>query len=118
MGCSTRRCSCRTLRLPTLPLALTAERQYRWADATRDALANPRLFISYSWTNADHEARVLRLATELMQSGVHVLRESLALTPSHRALGPSGGDQRRTDQSAKAAVAYLHPCAHQSPRWA
>jgi TIR domain len=33
----------------------------------------PKLFVSYSWTNSDHEAWVLRLATELRESGVDVI---------------------------------------------
>ena len=36
-------------------------------------MKNPRLFISYSWTSADHEAWVLRLATDLRDSGVDVV---------------------------------------------
>ncbi len=33
----------------------------------------PKLFISYSWTSPDHEAWVLRLATELRDSGIDVI---------------------------------------------
>ena len=33
----------------------------------------PKLFISYSWTTPDHEAWVLRLATELRDSGIDVI---------------------------------------------
>ena len=33
----------------------------------------PRLFISYSWTPPDHEARVLRPTTELRDSGIDVI---------------------------------------------
>jgi hypothetical protein len=34
---------------------------------------NPKLFISYSWSTADHEAWVLRLATELREAGIDVI---------------------------------------------
>lgn len=32
-----------------------------------------KLFISYSWTNQDHETWVLNLAKELVENGVHVI---------------------------------------------
>ena len=32
-----------------------------------------KLFISYSWTNQDHETWVLNLAKELVENGVHVV---------------------------------------------
>ena len=35
--------------------------------------ATPRLFISYSWSSPEHEQWVLDLATELSDSGVHVV---------------------------------------------
>lgn len=34
---------------------------------------NPKLFISYSWSTSDHEAWVLRLATELREVGIDVI---------------------------------------------
>ena len=34
---------------------------------------NPKLFISYSWTSPNHEARVLALASELVDNGVNVI---------------------------------------------
>jgi len=34
---------------------------------------NPKLFISYSWTNQDHEKWVINLATELVENGVDVI---------------------------------------------
>jgi len=34
---------------------------------------SPKAFISYSWTSPDHEAWVIALATELEESGVHVI---------------------------------------------
>jgi len=36
----------------------------------------PKLFVSYSWTNPDHEAWVLKLATDLRQSGVDVVLDN------------------------------------------
>ncbi len=33
----------------------------------------PKLFVSYSWTTPEHEAWVLKLAEELVASGVHVI---------------------------------------------
>ena len=37
------------------------------------AEANPKLFVSYSWTSPDHETWVLNLATEVRESGVDVI---------------------------------------------
>lgn len=34
---------------------------------------NPKLFVSYSWSTQDHEAWVLRLATELREVGIDVI---------------------------------------------
>lgn len=34
---------------------------------------NPKLFISYSWTNQDHEKWIINLATELAENGVDVI---------------------------------------------
>ncbi|MBI4962490.1 MAG: toll/interleukin-1 receptor domain-containing protein [Desulfomonile tiedjei] len=36
-------------------------------------MADPKLFVSYSWSSPDHEAWVLRLSTELRESGVDVI---------------------------------------------
>ena len=35
--------------------------------------ANPKLFISYSWTSQDHEKWVINLASELVENGVDVI---------------------------------------------
>jgi hypothetical protein len=35
--------------------------------------ANPKLFISYSWSSPDHQQRVIELATELREEGVDVI---------------------------------------------
>lgn len=45
----------------------------------------PKLFISYSWSNAEHDARVLNLATELTQSGVNVILDKWDLKEGHDA---------------------------------
>ena len=38
------------------------------------SMENPiKLFISYSWTNQDHETWVLNLANDLVENGVHVI---------------------------------------------
>ena len=36
-------------------------------------MENPKLFISYSWSNPTHEQWVIDLANELTQSGVYVI---------------------------------------------
>lgn len=43
----------------------------------------PKLFISYSWTNSDHEAWVLQLATELCNNGVDVVIDKWNLREGH-----------------------------------
>jgi hypothetical protein len=48
-------------------------------------VSNPKLFISYSWTNQDHEAWVLQLATELQESGVEVILDKWDLKDGHDA---------------------------------
>jgi hypothetical protein len=45
----------------------------------------PKLFISYSWSNAEHERRVIDLATELRQSGVDVVLDKWDLKEGHDA---------------------------------
>ena len=45
----------------------------------------PKVFISYSWSNADHEAWVLQLATELADNGVDVIIDKWALDKGHDA---------------------------------
>lgn len=53
------------------------------ADAIR--VIGPKLFISYSWTNPDHEAWVLRLAVDLRESGVDVILDKWDLKEGHDA---------------------------------
>jgi hypothetical protein len=46
---------------------------------------SPKLFISYSWSNPDHEAWVLQLATELCENGVDVILDKWGLKEGHDA---------------------------------
>lgn len=48
-------------------------------------MSNPKLFISYSWTDQDHEAWVVQLATELQESGVEVVLDKWDLKEGHDA---------------------------------
>ena len=43
----------------------------------------PKLFISYSWTTPDHEAWVIRFATELRESGIDVILNKWDLKEGH-----------------------------------
>lgn len=43
----------------------------------------PKLFVSYSWSNADHEAWVLDLAKSLVESGIEVLLDKWQLRDGH-----------------------------------
>lgn len=47
---------------------------------------NPKLFISYSWSNPDHEQFVLNLATELRESGVEAILDKWDLKEGHDAI--------------------------------
>lgn len=46
----------------------------------------PKLFVSYSWSNDDHEQWVLKLATALCESGVDVILDKWALKEGHDSL--------------------------------
>ena len=46
---------------------------------------HPKLFISYSWTSAEHEQWVINLATELRESGVDVILDKWDLKEGHDA---------------------------------
>ena len=48
-------------------------------------MASPKLFVSYSWTNPDHEAWVLQLAADLCESGVDVILDKWNLKEGHDA---------------------------------
>lgn len=47
---------------------------------------NPKLFISYSWSNQEHESRVIQLATELRESGVDAILDKWDLKEGHDAI--------------------------------
>ena len=48
-------------------------------------MLGPKLFISYSWTTRDHEAWVLKLATDMRESGVDVILDKWDLREGHDA---------------------------------
>ncbi|MGR8978878.1 MAG: SEFIR domain-containing protein [Gammaproteobacteria bacterium] len=48
-------------------------------------MSNPKLFISYSWTNQDHEAWVVQLAIDLRESGIDVILDKWDLKEGHDA---------------------------------
>src|ERR1043166_5418649 len=47
--------------------------------------SNPKLFVSYSWTSPEHEAWVLKLATELRECGVDSILDKWDLKKGHDA---------------------------------
>lgn len=49
------------------------------------SLEKPNLFVSYSWTDPDHEEWVLQFATELRDSGVDVILDKWDLKEGHDA---------------------------------
>ena len=46
-------------------------------------MENPKVFISYSWSNPTHEQWVIDLANELTESGVHVILDKWDLKEGH-----------------------------------
>jgi hypothetical protein len=48
-----------------------------------NAMAPPRLFISYSWSSQDHELWVIDLATRLRESGIDVILDKWELKEGH-----------------------------------
>ena len=53
----------------------------------------PKLFISYSWSNATHEKWVIDLASELMESGVDVILDMVGgdyIERNIKSLAPDG----------------------------
>lgn len=52
---------------------------------TEHTQADPRLFISYSWTTPEHEAWVLKFAEELTSQGIDVILDKWDLQPGHDA---------------------------------
>lgn len=49
-------------------------------------MENPKLFISYSWSDRTHEQWVIDLASELTESGVHVILDKWDLKEGHDAV--------------------------------
>jgi hypothetical protein len=49
-------------------------------------MSNPKLFISYSWSNPDHEQKVMKIAEELTESGIHVILDKWDLKEGHDAV--------------------------------
>jgi len=49
-------------------------------------MSAPQLFVSYSWSNPEHEQRVLEFATELRESGVDVILDKWDLKEGHDAV--------------------------------
>lgn len=49
-------------------------------------MSAPKLFVSYSWTSPDHEARVVSLATELRENGVDVILDKWDLREGNDAV--------------------------------
>lgn len=50
---------------------------------SQQALVNPKVFISYSWTTPEHEEWVVELATRLMQDGIEVVLDKWDLKEGH-----------------------------------
>ncbi|MBB4041138.1 hypothetical protein GGR34_002801 [Microvirga flocculans] len=50
-----------------------------------NAMSNPKLFISYSWSSPEHEAWVLKFAGELRSQGIDVILDKWDLKPGHDA---------------------------------
>ncbi len=51
-----------------------------------ELMENPKLFISYSWSNPTHEQWVIDLASDLAESGVHVILDKWDLKEGHDAV--------------------------------
>ena len=49
-------------------------------------MENPKVFISYSWSNPQHEEWVIKLATELREAGVDVILDKWDLKEGHDAI--------------------------------
>jgi TIR domain len=63
---------------------------------------NPKLFISYSWSNPDHQAWVIDLATELMGAGTNVILDKWDLREGQDAYAFM--EQMVTDASIKKVI--------------
>ncbi len=53
---------------------------------TSKAIRNPKLFVSYSWSNPAHQEWVIDLATKLTECGVDVILDKWALQVGHDAI--------------------------------
>ena len=49
-------------------------------------MTNPKLFISYSWSNPEHEQWVVDLAEQLVESGIEVILDKWDLKEGHDAI--------------------------------
>jgi len=59
----------------------------------------PKLFISYSWSNTEHEQKVIDIASELRESGVDVILDKWDLKEGHDAVAFM--EKMVTDQEIK-----------------
>jgi hypothetical protein len=49
-------------------------------------MSSPKLFISYCWSNAEHEQWVMNLASDLLESGADTILDKWDLREGHDAL--------------------------------
>jgi hypothetical protein len=56
-----------------LTIAPTSAGSFAWITSEPSSSSNRKLFISYSWSSEEHQAWVLRLTTQLRESGVEVI---------------------------------------------
>lgn len=66
---------------------------------------NPKIFISYSWSSAEHEKWVINLATQLRENGVEVILDKWDLKEGHDAI--KFMEQMVTDPAIKKVVVVL-----------
>lgn len=65
-------------------------------------MGEPKLFVSYSWSSAEHEQWVIKLATELRESGVDVILDKWDLREGHDAYAFM--EKMVTDQEIKKVI--------------
>ncbi len=46
-------------------------------------MITPKIFVSYSWTNKDHEKWVVNLAERLMSDGIDIIIDKWELKEGH-----------------------------------
>ena len=68
-------------------------------------MSEPKLFISYCWTNAEHEEWVLRLGTELLENGVDVILDKWDLKEGNDA--NAFMEKMVTDESVKKVILVI-----------